>query len=314
MSKFKHILFWSEYRDLIDSHCSLWRNRKIKLSPFHRLSLASHVKLNNDTILLSYQKFEDGEIPDGIDVRDASEIFPSHEAYRALISGHSIAHISDSVRLKAATFTCGVVLDMDAVLLRELPSDHEGWFASMPAKRTGGFAPKWGKAHPPLAVHDKSWDGKALGAFPVKISPSMRHDVTSLSHKIMHTLLKTPKHDSKAWNYVIWTLKDIMKKHTKRHVYPPIAFCPIPAWLGSGKCYSLESPTRLTGETELFGYQLPSISEILEKSYIVQHFMESAFNSSSQVGPNFWDTIPGDCLIAQEAEFVLGNNWRSILS
>jgi hypothetical protein len=99
----------------------------------------------------------------------------------------------------------------------------------------------------------------------------------------------------------------------KSKVYKPLYFCPLPAWLGKEKCYSLESPSRLDGKTELFGHTLPDINEIFEKSFIVQHFFESAFNKSSGVDNDFWETLKDDCLLANEAKHIFGKDWRSIL-
>ena len=308
----KYILFWSSYDKKIDYDYNKWLSRKINISPFHLLSLGSHIKFNNDTTLYSYQEFNEGQVPKGIKVKNANEIFPSKQAYNSLVNGHSIAHISDAVRLKVASEILGVVLDMDAVILRQLPED-DGWFASMPAKLTGGFAPKWGDAHPPLFINDKSWNGKSLAAFPVKVSKNISKHIASLSHKIMNTLMEEPKTDSKSWNYVIWTIKKLMSIDKKSKVYKPLYFCPLPAWLGKEKCYSLESPSRLDGKTELFGHTLPDINEIFEKSFIVQHFFESAFNKSSGVDNDFWEKLKDDCLLAKEAKHIFGKDWRSIL-
>jgi hypothetical protein len=104
-----------------------------------------------------------------------------------------------------------------------------------------------------------------------------------------------------------------MKKDKTYKTFPPISFCPVPAWLSAGKCYSIESPTRLNGTTELFGYPLPKIETILSESYVVQHFMESAFSNSKKLNKNFWREIQGDCLVAKEARHILGSEWRVIL-
>jgi len=301
-------LFWSKYNNEIDFNS--WRNQKIDISPFHHLTLASHK--DNETILYSYQKFNAGQIPKHIKVKDANIYFPAEVAYKCLKNGHSIAHIADAVRLKSASENLGIVLDMDAVVLRKFPSGN-GWFATMPAKMTSGIAPKWGKSHPPIYVADKSWDGKALAAFPIKVSESNKKAIESLSHQIMHTLLEPPKTNSKAWNYVIWTIKKIITKDNNSKVYEPISFCPVPAWKGKGKCYSLEHPTRLNNKTELFGYKLPSIDEIIDKSYIVQHFFESAFQEASTVDNNFWLSVSKDSLLGKEAEYIMGEDWRDIL-
>jgi len=126
----------------------------------------------------------------------------------------------------------------------------------------------------------------------------------------------------------MWTLKEIARIEKDSKVFKPISCCPIPAWLSSGKCYSLESPSRLNGATELFGYKLPSIDQILNESYIVQHFFESAFKQSKSVesiellttnllikNKNFWLNVPNDCLVTKEAEKIFGNsNWREVLN
>jgi len=310
MNKMQHILFWSEYNSNMSKDDFV--NHKIDLSPFHKLSLLAHEKLDNEVVLFTYQKFND-RIPKNVTIKNAGEYFPIQNAYDSLQDGHSIAHISDAVRLKYASIVKGVVLDMDAILLKKLPTEF-GWFASMPAKRSGGVAPQWGEAHPPLTIHDKSWNGQELAAFPIRVSESMKIHVESLSHKIMHTLLETPKTNSKAWNYVIWTLKIIMKRDTNYRVLPPIAFCPVPAWLGAGKCYSIQSPTKFNGENKLFGYPLPHYRDILENSYIVQHFFESAFVKSEKVSDNFWNDLPDDCLVSYEAKHILGENYKKILN
>ena len=306
----KHILFWTEYNEGMSFED--FKNHQIDLSPFHKLSLLAHEKLNNDVILFTYQKFND-KIPSNIKIETPDNIIPIKAVYEILRRGHSIAHISDAIRLKYASQVNGIVLDMDAILLRKLPTEF-GWFASMPAKRSGGVAPQWGDSHPPLTVHDKSWNGKELAAFPIKVNNDMKKDIENLSHKIMHTLIQPPKTNSKAWNYVIWTLKDIMKKNKDYKVFPPIAFCPVPAWLGAGKCYSIQSPTKFNGENKLFGYPLPHFRHILEESYIVQHFFESAFVKSNKVGDNFWNELPNDCLVAYEAKQILGENYKTILN
>jgi len=301
------ILFWSTFNPESDITFEKWRNRDVELSPFHELTLRTHALKADYTTLYTYQQGLQGKIT----VNDAADIFPAEQAYSALLNGHSIAHISDTVRLQAAADNGGIVIDMDAVILKSLPQ-YDGFFSSMPAKATGGFAPKWGTSHPPLFIHDGSWDGKALAAFPIKISEDMKPAIKSLSNKIRQTLLRPPGQDSKAWNYVIWALKDIMR-WSKSPVLPPIACCPFSSWLRAGKCYSLESPTRLDGKTELFGYTLPSIQEVMEQSYIVQHFFESAFQKASPVPKNFWQSVADDCLIAREAQEVLGANWRCII-
>ena len=313
MNTSEHILFWSTFEPTVDTNLDSWTNRQIRVSPFHKLALASHVKLGHKTVIYTYQQFEPGQIPPEIEIRPAHPIFAAFRAHRALRAGHSIAHISDAIRLKRAAKCNGIVIDMDAVLLRDLPDD-EGWCASMPAKQTGGFAPKWGSSHPPIVVHDQSWDGRALGAFPFKVSVTSAAYAQALSHKIMRTLMAQPKTDSDAWNYVIWTMKQVVAKDKTTKAYPPNAFCPMPAWLKSGKCFSIESPTRLTGEIELFGYTLPSIDEIIANSFTVQHFMESSFQKSGVVDDTFWAKVPAKCLVAREAEHVLGPDWRKQLT
>jgi hypothetical protein len=308
-----NILFWSKYDEDIDKTHLDWVNREINISPFHILTLQSHLKYKHNVLLYSYQKFKKNSIPKGIKVVDANKVFPSKVAFKSLMSGHSIAHISDAVRLKVASEKFGIVIDMDAVIIRELPKE-DGWFASMPAKRTGGVAPKWGKAHPPLTVNNNSWNGQALGAFPIKVNKNISKHIASLAHKIMHTLMKPPSKNSKAWNYVIWTIKKIMPIDKNLKVYKPIHFCPLPAWLGKNKCYSLEDPTRLNGKTEIFGHLLPSIDEIFNNSYIIQHFFESAFNKSQGVNKDFWLELPDNCLLAKECEHILGKHWRIVLS
>ena len=319
----KIILFWSVYDSEKDNDYNRWVNKRINISGFHLLSLIAHVKLENDVALYSYQKFNEGQIPKGIKVKNASSVFSSKKVFEALSRGHNIAHISDVVRLTVANENKGIVLDMDAICLKKLPK-LESYYGSMPAKLSGGVAPKWGKLHPPLPIFDNSWDGKGLFMFPVKINNEIKQEIIALTDKIKKTLEVSPKKTSKAWNYVMWGVKDTIKNNPKAKVFEPIYFCPLTAWLRKGNCYSLESPTRLDGITEKFGVRFPSIDEIFEKSITIQHFFESAGNLDGGYGVtsktinkttnNFWLDLNYDCLLAKEAKYIIGYNWRNVLN
>jgi len=306
----KTILFWTKYNG--EQNESSWRNFEVKISPFHFLSLSSHLKFGNEVYLYSYQKISGA--PDGVILLDASDLYDSELAFSALERGHSIAHISDLVRIRAAAHCSGMILDMDAVSLREMPETEDSIFSSMPAKLLGAFAPKWGKSKPPMPVHDESWDGKALSSFPVKLCKKTSAPSLKLSNEI-ELVLQTPPHcGSKSWNFVMWGMKDIARDCKTARCVPPIKFAPIPAWTKPGNCFSIESPTRLDGDNELFGYKLPSIDEIVQESYVVQHFFESAFQNAEEKDVWFWAMLPYDCLLAMEAEHILGDNWREILT
>jgi len=316
------ILFWSIYDSNKDKDYNTWINKKINISGFHLLSLKAHIKLNNNVSLYSYQQFNKGQVPEGIKVKDANNIFDSKKAFDSLINGHSIAHISDLVRLKVASSISGIVLDMDAVILKELP-EGQSWFASMPAKLTGGLAPKWGNTHPPLYINNNSWDGKALASFPIKIDNSIKNEVDLLIQRIIKTLSENPKKTSLAWNYILWGVKKLMNINKQSKVYQPLYFCPLPAWLHKGNCYSLEYPSRLDGKTELFGHKLPDINDIFINSFMVQHFFESSANSQGGYGITsnesenneilFWKNLHKNSLLGLEAYFILGKDWRNTL-
>jgi hypothetical protein len=316
----KIILFWSTFNQSIDRSHTEWIDKPIKLSAFHHLPLLAHLKFNHDVDLYTYQNINKSAslIPKGINLKNANDIYSSRKAYRALINGHSIAHISDVVRLKVASVNHGIILDLDAVMLKRFEvSQDSGWFASMPAKLTGGFAPQWKKTHPPLIIHNNGqelWDGRALQAFPIKVNSSIEKIAENLAQRIMVNLANPVSKTSKGWNYILWTLKKAVGVDPNLRVYKPIVFCPVPSWLLSGKCYSLEFPTRLNGKTELFGYKLPSISEIFERSVTVQHFFESAFQNANQVKGDFWKYVQAGSLVGKEAKFILGNDWQSILN
>lgn len=309
----KVFVFWSKYNPEVDIDFETWRNRPIKLNPSHALSLQSHAKFGHEVHLYTYQPL-DNELPVGVTKYDANIIFTAELAYEALARGHSIAHVSDLVRLRSASETGGLVLDMDGIVINELP-DVPGFFCTMPAKATGGVAPKWGKATPPFTVHDGSWDGKALSAFPVKVSDATKQQIHQLSVRIEQTLAQPPKTDTKAWNFVMWALKDMSREHPDHKVFPPIKTCPVPSWLGAGKCYSTESPTRLNGVEQVFGYTLPTIEQIFEESYIVQHFFESAWQNydQNQTAASFWYDIPADSLLGLIAQQTVGDKWRTML-
>ena len=303
-------MFWSSYsKD--DSSFETWRNKEVKLTALHTLSLLSHSKVGNTVKLFSYQKIVHN-LPVGVSLVDADEVYPADVAFDALQRGHFISHVADLVKLRDASLNSGIVIDMDAVILRQFPD--RGFLCSMPAKFTGAFAPRWGEAHPPLTVVNNSWDGKALSAFPASVDDSMRHYIYNISKTIEEKLKDKPKTGTENWNYMIWALKAIPNQKNEYHVFPPLYTCPVPAWLSKGKCYSLESPTRFDGKTKLFGYRMPSIKEILTTSFCVQHFFESVFKGDNRTGQGFWSIVKEGSLLAAEAEHVVGKEWRDVLN
>ena len=110
----------------------------------------------------------------------------------------------------------------------------------------------------------------------------------------------------------MWSLKLIARKDKTSKVYQPLYFCPIPGWLPKGKCYSLEAPTRLTDTpTSVFGQELPSISTIIQESYVCQHFFDSVFkNAEIKQDPLFWYNVQDGSLLSEEAKKIAGKNWR----
>ena len=71
---------------------------------------------------ISYQSFDDSvPIPTEIIIEDANQYFPAEDAYSALKREHSIAHISDLVRLRSAIEHEAVVMDIDNIVLRPFP-------------------------------------------------------------------------------------------------------------------------------------------------------------------------------------------------
>lgn len=300
----KIILFWTEYNNTF-TDVEKWRNHTFVPTELHQLAFQGHEKLGNTVELYTYQKLDVNF--KSIIIKDAHDIIDYRDAFASLQSGHSIAHISDAVRISRASDVNGIVLDSDAVPLRPFP-EHNTWYSTMPCKKTGGFAPKWGKNKPPMKVHDGSWDGKELTAFPIKIGDSTKESFKQLSKSIIKLLKTNPKETSNEWNSVLWSVKQIANQDKEGVVFQPLYMCPLPAWLSANKCYSLEHPTRLNGKTELFGHVLPSIDEIMSKSYIVQHFFESAFQKGTEYKERSFAHLPDGCLLKKEYQHINEDN------
>jgi hypothetical protein len=297
------VLYWSNIPEKsgFDNHHD-WRTSELKFSPFHDLVFKSHYRVGNTVELWTHQQVTDFPY-ENITIKDANEIIPSQDVFDSLSSGHSIAFVSDAVRLKRASQILGIVLDMDCVCLRPFPA-YESWFSTMPSKKTSGFAPKWGPNKPPFTVHDGSWNGKELAIFPIKVAKTTQHQISDLSDMIINKLHNKPKGTSNEWNSILWTVKAIANSDTTAKIFEPLYNCPLPAWLGEGKCYSIESPTRLTGNTTLFGHRLPSIDDIFDNSYCIAHFFESAWNKADVISDQTWNHIPLDSLLYQECKLI----------
>lgn len=303
-------LFWSKKLEENDTYDD-WINRKIKLSFFHEVTLLSHLKFGNKVYLYTYQKIDRDifNIPDEIIICDANDFFPSENAFKALQKGHSIAHISDLIRLRSAIELQSVVMDIDNIVINKFP-DLDCFTSTLAAKLTGSMAIKFGKTQQPFKIHDNSWDGKALSVFPIKVHKIIEKEIFNLSNRIEETLKDNPLNNTKGWNYVVWTLKDIANTNKNVYVMKPINFCPVPAWKSAGNCYSLDSPTKFDGKTVLFGYTMPSIEQIFKETYAVQHFFESAFKKSDPLEKDFWLKIKDNCLLDHELKLILGNDWK----
>lgn len=300
-------LFWSKPPTESDTLES-WLDTDIQLSDFHYLGLNSHIRVGQTVRLYTYQNII-SNIPDGIEICSASDYYPANTSFDAMKRGHSIAHVSDIVRLKSSLDYNAVVLDMVAVMINPFPN-IDCFTSTLAAKTTGGMVIKFGKSHPPFKIHDGSWDGKALSVFPIKVHSCIGKEINDLIGKIQQSLYGEPKTDTKGWNYIMWTLKDIANSNPSVKVMKPIHCAPIPAWHSPGKCYSLESLTRLDGVTQLFGYTLPSIDQIMAETYCVQHFFESSFKKSNPIN-NFWETVKENSLLDHEARLVYGQDWKS---
>ena len=242
-------LFWSSNLRKDSETFNHWRHRRISLSTFHEATLLSHVKAGNTVRLYTYQNFDESvPIPSEIIVEDADRYFSAEDAFSALKRGHSIAHISDVVRLMSAIRYESVVMDIDNIALRPFP-EIDTFTSTMAAKTTGAMAIQFKDNHPPFRIKDGSWDGKALSVFPTKVHKTISEDIKELCGKIESSLSKLPTKGTKGWNYVVWTLKEIANKYEHVHVMKPIDTTPFPAWKSAGKCYSLDAPTKLDGVT-----------------------------------------------------------------
>lgn len=302
------ICFWSKYDH--ETELEDWLNKEIELNDFHKFTLLSQLKYNKNVYLYTYQKLKN--VPEGINVEYAGKIFNEELAFEALKLGHHIAHIGDIVRLRVAILLNGVVMDMDMVALRPLP-DINAFCSTGPAKTEGAMAIQWKENHPPFKIHDNSWDGKALSMFPCKVGLSMEKQIWELIETIKYQLKEPPIKNTKGWNYIMWTIKEIANTNPDVKVFKPIYNGVVPVWKGKNNCYTLDSPSKFNGSTKLFGYTMPSIQEILETSYIVGHYFESAFKGAGKY-ENIWDNVKKGSLLNAELEHVLGYQWREVLN
>lgn len=306
MQKMKYITFWSRYSKDIDTSIELWLDREIELSELGKLSLLSHARLGNEVILYSYQKIV-SKLPDNVELRNADAFYPAFLAYDALQRGQKICYVSDLIRLLHVGNYTGVLIDLDAVVLRKFPGT--GFIGSMPTKVTGGFALKWGKSRPPLKIKDNSWDGKALITLLVSVDDTMKEYMLKIATIVLEKLGGETMKGFEGWNAIRRELEKIPV-----NILHPFYTCPVPPWRGKNMCYSLESPTRLDGRTTLFGHVMPSIDSILDKSLAIQHFFESSFRGEYRTGKGFWDTVKEGSLLAREAEYILGKDWKDKLN
>ena len=117
MTTSKIILFWSVYNNNFKD-AEQWRNYTFCPSILHTLALEGHEKLKNEVELYTYQKCKNNY--KYIKLKDAHDYLDYKEAFKALKDGHTIAHISDAIRIKRASEIEGIILDSDAVPLKKI--------------------------------------------------------------------------------------------------------------------------------------------------------------------------------------------------
>jgi len=97
------VMFWSKYDN--EENLEEWLQKEIQLNEFHKFTLLSQLLNNDDVFLYTYQNITNvpATLLKKVNVEWAGKIFDEESAFRSLQMGHSIAHISDIVRIRAST-------------------------------------------------------------------------------------------------------------------------------------------------------------------------------------------------------------------
>lgn len=300
------ILYWGRWKPDEYRTADEWRAATAFLSPLGRFALQSHLKLGHRVLLHSHQNVP---VPEGVDVVDAGEFVDPEFTFVALSKGCRIAYVSDLVRFRAgASRPQAVLMDLDQVMLNPLPKD-QSFISSIPIRMTGILALKRRRDFK-LRSLDGSWDGNALCDFPVRVGSAVKQAFALADN--VDELLSRGKKGFKDCGAIMRDLRTL-QEDSSCNAHPPLRFSPCPPWGGRNRCPSLKSPTKFDGRTELFGYALPSVDQILKESSAVSHWFESSINDSELKDGSFWDDVPDGCLLAAECRHVLGCEWRSVL-
>lgn len=236
--------------------------------------------------LWSYQTF--ANVPhdhDGFELRDCNELLPYSEfQYLLREKKHHIAHISCYIRVLALQKFGGWWLDSDTIVLRPLPVEDPYYFATLPSKRVGGgwFHYEKRPSHWANAAHFEGLDGKdefQNTPFFVK-----EKDDPWIAASLAFIKTWLPRKGPMKWRININKMQDlIIQMGLQNYVHPPIAFCPIPFWMR-------DQPVKTLFDTQQvkFGAIVPTVNEILSKSYCIQFFFMSSEKEKTAKRDDGW--------------------------
>ena len=266
------------------------------------LSLKSTAKHHPTVWIWGYQDFSN--LPPGVVRKEASELLPladfKHamtvgatkfiEQNRADEPGRNVAQLSDLFRALALQRYGGWWLDADTVVLRKLPTTDPYYFPTVAQKRVGGgyLDPsekveanrlKWAGKNTKYA----DWDGcDVFQSTPLYIAEPN----TPLAGLWVERLrVQVLSERTLKWSDTIKTMEAcVVELELNKHVHPPTAFCPWPFWQ---RDHAL-SADKLETANDVYGVRVPSVSEVLERSFVVQFFFMSIEKSETSRRDDEW--------------------------
>ena len=257
--------------------------------------------------LWCYQSFT--SLPAAVISKDANELLPRNVFERALsngstffanrrrskvVAGRHVAHLSDLIRVLALRRFGGWWLDMDTIVLKPLPTALPYYFATIPEKRTESEGKGGERLTGRARANSIMWSGHAteqwdgMDSFqntPIYIAQPEDTLVIEWETRIAPLVLGAGQVE---WLEIIRTMESaVIKLHLQQYVCPPELFCPYPFW----KTDLLVSPAS-TASSVMHSTCLPSVDEVMQRSYIIQtFFMSSSSNETARrisVGGDAW--------------------------
>ena len=254
MARLRSVSFWFGSPELTDSNY---------------YGLLSAASCFDESVLYVYEPV--ANVPKGVATLNAATLLSVADKDLLLSYGVPTAHVSDIVRMRAASLLTGcgvnVVNDVDMLWLRRPCGDE--FVASLFAKHSGGMTRH--DTEEMAAFAKSEWDGHGLINTPLGVSPgsALAKGLLAMVEAFITTTHAAKTFDSSQWNVLMHGIRNLLvRDRLGGLVRPPIEYGAALCWSAQTGCIVKDGYYDVGGESapkdhKVHGVSLPTSAQIL---------------------------------------------------